>query len=200
MNLFATAGVLGALALLLAGPVSTWLARSHWVTLAPRAAVALWQAIGVGAALAAIGAGLCVAVERFHSGFAAGLGDLIDGAIDGHPLRGLGLPDALGLTLAADLTVVMACLLGAVMVRTISARSHHRRLLNLLAGSDRSPSGTVVLDHPSAVAYCLPGIRPRIVISAGTIRLLDTNELDAVIGHERGHAHEHHGLVMLPIR
>jgi Zn-dependent protease with chaperone function len=195
LSLFATAGVLGLLSLLLVGPASTSLSGAAWVSRAPRAAVALWQSIGVSAGVAAIGAGLCVAVARFDAGFLGGLADLGRGLVDGHPLRGLGLPDALGLTLAADLGVVLLVLLGATMVRTVAARSRHRRLLTVLAGS----AGTVLLDHPGAVAYCLPGLRPRIVVSAGTIEMLAPDELAAVIDHERGHAHEHHGLVMLPM-
>ena len=50
-----------------------------------------------------------------------------------------------------------------------------------------------------AVAYCLPGLRPRIVLSDGTLGLLGRDELSAVIHRERGHAQEHHGQVMLPI-
>lgn len=199
MNLFVTAGALAALTGVLVGPVSAWLARSPWVTRSPRAAVALWQAIGLSAGTAAIGAGLSVAVARFHAGFWSGFADLLAGVAGGHPLRGLGLPDALGLTLAADLGVVLLCLVGATMVRTVRARARHRRLLNLLAGPAPSHPGTVTLEHPGAVAYCLPGIRPRIVISTGTVHLLGTDELAAVIDHERGHAAERHGLVMLPM-
>ena len=88
---------------------------------------------------------------------------------------------------------------GVVIFRTVLARARHRRLLNLLAAPSISRAGTLTLDHPSPVAYCLPGIRPRIVISSGTMRLLNQAQLAAVIEHERGHAHERHGLVMLPM-
>jgi Zn-dependent protease with chaperone function len=37
------------------------------------------------------------------------------------------------------------------------------------------------------------------VLSEGTVRLLDAEQIVAVIEHERGHAREHHGLVMLPM-
>jgi len=189
---------LSALCVILLGPVSLWLSRSDWVTRSPRAAVGLWQAIGVSAALAAIGAGLSVAVARFDAGFFGGLGHLFHGLVGGRPLEGLGLPDALGLTLAADLGVVLGAVMVATMVRTVTARSRHRRLLALLAAPE-GVHGTVVLDHPGTVAYCLPGIRPRIVVSAGAIAMLAPDELAAVIDHERGHAHERHGLVMLPM-
>jgi hypothetical protein len=197
MTLYVTATGLAILGVVLLGPLSITLARATWVDRAPRAAVALWQAVGSSALLAGIGSGLCVAIARYHRGFLGGMGELIDGVRQGHPLTGLGLPDALGLTLAADLAVVLACMLTSVILRTVSSRARHRRLVDLLA--QQTPGGVAILDHPAAVAYCVPGIRPRIVISAGTIDLLDELELDAVLAHERGHAAERHGLVMLPL-
>ena len=173
MTLYLDAGILSTLVVLLVCPFSTWLARAKWVTRSPRATVALWHCLGISATLATIGAGLCVATERFHAGFVGGLGELGEGIVGGHPLRGLGLPDALGLTLAADVGVVLVSLVGVVIVRTVLARAHHRRLLNLLAAPSAGRAGTLTLDHPSPIAYCLPGIRPRIVISSGTLRLLD---------------------------
>jgi Zn-dependent protease with chaperone function len=198
VSLDGTAALLAVLVAALLGPASTSLARAHWVLRAPRAAIALWQALGVSALLSGIGAGVCVAVERFHRGVVGGVADLVDGATRGHPLAGLGLPDALGLTLAADLVVVLVCLLTVVTARTAVSRSRHRHLVDLLALRTHD-SGAAVLDHPAAVAYCVPGIRPRIVISAGTVALLDDGELAAVVEHERGHASERHGLVMMPM-
>src|SRR5690606_35143793 len=58
--------------------------------------------------------------------------------------------------------------------------------------------GALVLDHPGAATYCLPGLRPTIVVSAGTLRLLRGDELPAVLCHERTHATERHDLVLLP--
>ena len=52
-----------------------WLADAAWVTRAPRSAVALWQAIGLSAIASGIGAGLAVAVYRYHAGFAPGVGE-----------------------------------------------------------------------------------------------------------------------------
>jgi len=186
------------LAVVVLGPLSTALARARWVDTSPRGAVALWQALGVSALLSGIGAGLCVAVERYHAGFTGGVAELVNSVTSGHPLTGLGLPDALGLTLAADLAVVLCFLLGSVSMRIATTRARHRRLVDLLS-LQMHETGAAVLEHDAAVAYCVPGIRPRIVISAGTVELLDEDELAAVVAHERGHAHERHGLVMLPM-
>jgi bla regulator protein blaR1 len=199
MNLFVTAMLLGLIVFLLVGPLSSWLGDASWVSRAPRAAVALWQSIGVSAIAAGIGAGLCIAVDRYHVGFFSGVRELVVGMFSGRPLAGIGLPNALGLTLAADLGVVMVFVLGSVMVRTVAARARHRRLLNLLTHSMPAHPDAELLNDPRAVAYCLPGRRPRIVVSAGTLGMLSEVELAAVVEHERGHAAEHHGLVMLPM-
>jgi Peptidase family M48 len=198
VSLYVAAAALALLAALLLGPLSTAMAGARWVDRAPRAGVAVWQAIGASSLLAGIGSGLCVAVERYHGGFVGGLSQLGDGIVSGRPLTGLGLPDALGLTLAADLGFVFCCMLGTVTIRTVMTRRHHRRLVDLLALRTLE-TGAAVLDHATAVAYCVPGVRPRIVVSEGTIELLDDAELEAVVAHERGHAHERHGLVMLPM-
>ncbi len=198
MSLYVAAAGLALFATVLLGPVSTTLARARWVDRAPRAGVAVWQAIGASALLAGIGSGLCIAVERYHSGVVGGLSQLADGIVGGRPLAMIGLPDALGLTLAADLAFALCCMLGAVTVNTVLTRRRHRRLVDLLALRTLE-TGAAVLDYSKAVAYCVPGIRPRIVVSAGAIELLDDAELDAVVAHEQGHAHEHHGLVMLPL-
>jgi Peptidase family M48 len=41
-------------------------------------------------------------------------------------------------------------------------------------------------------------LRSRIVVSAGTLELLDQAELAAVLAHERAHLRERHDLVLLP--
>ncbi len=199
MNLLVVAGLLGLLVVVLVGPLSIWLSEVNWVSRSPRAAVVLWQSIGISAIAAGVGAGLCVTVDRYHVGFISGVRELIVGTFGGDPLAGIGLPNALGLTLAADLFVVLIAVLGSVMFRIVSARSRHRRLLNLLALSMPAHPDAELLDDPRPVAYCLPGRRPRIVVSAGTLNMLTERELAAVVEHERGHASEHHGLVMLPL-
>jgi Zn-dependent protease with chaperone function len=194
-----TAALLAAFCVALLGPASTWLARASWVQRAPRAAVLLWQCIGVSALCTGIGAGLSLAVSRYRSSLVGGTRELVEGIFGGHPLQGLGVYDALGLTLAADLLIVLCVVFAVVTFRTARFRSRHRKLLDLVTHLAPEYPGTEFLTDPRAVAYCLPGLRPRIVISEGTRQLLDRDELWAVIEHERGHAREHHGLVMFPM-
>jgi Zn-dependent protease with chaperone function len=199
VNLFVAAALLAAMSIALVGPVSTWFSRAKWVSRAPRLSVLCWQCVGLGAAAAGIGAGLAVAAARYRLGLAGGTRVLLDSLGSGHPLQGLGLSDALGLTLAADLGIVLVIVFGTLMVRTVRLRARHRRLLDLVAHHSAAYPGTELLSDSRAIAYCLPGLHPRIVLSDGTLRLLNPEEIAAVIEHERGHAQERHGMVMLPM-
>jgi Zn-dependent protease with chaperone function len=199
VNLVPVALLLAALSVALVGPVCTSFSRATWVSRAPRCAVLCWQCIGLGATAAGIGAGLSLAVARYRLGFVGGLRALVESLFSGHPLQGLGLYDALGLTLAADLGIVLVVVFGTLMARTIRLRARHRRLLDLVAHQSAAYPGTELLADDRAVAYCLPGLHPRIVLSEGTLDLLGPEEIAAVIAHERGHAQERHGFVMLPM-
>jgi len=191
-----TAAALGALAAVLFGPAASALDRARWPSRAPRAAIALWQALGLAGVVAAFGAGMALAVAPLSVGLLPGVVGLTEGLITGHPAHRVGIDEALGLTISADVFAVLAAGLLMTLGRTIAARRRHRLVLDLVSRASEVP-GAVLLDDPRAAAYCLPGLRPRIVVSAGTLALLDGAELRAVVAHERGHAHERHDLVML---
>jgi len=199
MTLVVLAGLLGGFSALLLGPASMWLSRARWLQRTPRCGVVLWQGVGLGSILSGIAAGLALAASRYRVGFAGGVTELVKGIFGGRPLQGLGLYDALGLTLAADLALVLGVCFAVVTMRTIRRRARHRKLLDLVTYESPHYPGTEFLVDERAVAYCLPGVHPRIVLSDGTVTLLEPDELWAVIHHERAHAHERHGLVMLPM-
>jgi len=193
-----TAALLAALALMLFGAAGPVLARSQWPNRAPRAAIVLWQAIGLAGALAAIGAGLAVTVAPLHGGLLGGAMQLVRQARAGHPLAGLGIDGSLGLTLATDVGAVLLIGLIVAAIRTARTRAVHRRVLDLVGRRSERAPGALLLDDARVAAYCLPGVRPRIVLSAGALEILDNEGLGAVLAHERGHARERHGIVLLP--
>jgi Zn-dependent protease with chaperone function len=199
MSAFVAAGLLAVLSVALLGPFPKWLSHASWVSRAPRAAVLCWQCLGLSAVTAGIGAGLSVAVARYQTGFAGGVSELVESLFSRHPLQGLGLYDALALTLTADLGIVLVFIFASLMIRTIRSRARHRRLLDLVAHQSAAYPGTDLISDSRTVAYCVPGLHPRIVLSEGTLRLLGPTEIGAVIEHERGHVQERHGLVMLPM-
>jgi Zn-dependent protease with chaperone function len=93
---------------------------------------------------------------------------------------------------------VLYSVLAVAFADAIGARRRQRELLALLAHGDPKVPGALVLDHPAAAAYCVPGLRSTIVVSAGALELLDPAELAAVLAHERAHLRERHDLVLLP--
>ena len=100
----------------------------------------------------------------------------------------------MGLALLARLCSVLV----ASSAMVIRARRRQRALLALLARGDPKAPGALVVDYPAATAYCLPGLRSRIVVSVGALDLLRPAELAAVLAHERAHLRERHDLVVLP--
>ena len=183
-------------------PAASALAAASWPRRSPAAAIVLWQALGLGWGLAAVGALIGFSVTTRGSGVVGGaLARLASIARTGD------LPGVADLTGA----IRLLCLVAGVMLLTLlvsilvaastsagRARQRQRELLSLLAHGDPKVPGALVVDHPAAAAYCLPGLRSAIVISAGTLDLLDADELAAVLAHERAHLRERHDLVLLP--
>ena len=195
-----TALVFGILALLLAGPVPALLSRATWPYRNPRAALVLWQAVALAAVLSAFSSGLAIASLLLVPGE--------DGRPTTAPLQEI---DALGLPLWLTYVVVFALtlLIGArlmysilrVGVRTRRRRARHRMLVDLLDRRDsgasvRQLSYVRVLDTAEPVAYCLPGLRHRVVLSEGTLDHLGDDEIRAVLGHEHSHLRARHDLVL----
>jgi Zn-dependent protease with chaperone function len=193
----AVAGGLLVLAGLLLGPVPTVLARVRWPARAPRPALVLWQAVGLAGGLSAVGAGVVYGLAPLGATLPAAVADGGRRLLAGESL-GLPAHRLLALAAAALLAARLLSALATSVVRTWRARCRHRYLVDLLARPAPELGGARVLDSPAAVAYCLPGRRGRVVLSAGAVAVLDPAELDAVLAHERAHLAQRHDLVLLP--
>ncbi|GAA1578187.1 M56 family metallopeptidase [Actinomadura kijaniata] len=170
------------------------LSKARWPWQAPRLGIALWQALGLGWGTATIGALLGAALLPYQKGIVHGMPGML--ADQAGRLDAVHLASLLG---GVGLTMVLVVMLMYAIVRVVRARRRHRALLALVSRSDSAAPGTLVLDHPGAAAYCVPGVRSsKVVVSAGTLELLDPDELAAVLAHERAHARERHDLVLLP--
>ena len=172
------------------------LVRAGWPRRSPAAAIALWQALGLAGGTAAVGTLLCVAVPRgffaaralpFARPFAGRQGTTI-----------LIMVRLAFLSAGLALFALLCWVLVAAGIAVLYARRRQRELLALLAHGDPKVPGALVLDHPAAAAYCVPGLRSKIVVSAGALALLGDAELAAVLAHERAHLRERHDLVLLP--
>ncbi len=169
--------VLAALAIALAGPVPWVLTHAPALRRTPRAAMVLWQAVALAGVLAALGAGLSLVTSQLVGGQSAR---------------------------SYLLSAIPLCVTGLVLARLLlsghrvgttlrQVRRRHRDLVDLLA-DDRD--GVRVLEHEAPTAYCLPGIRSRVVVSSGTVASLAADELAAVLAHERAHVRARHDLVL----
>jgi Zn-dependent protease with chaperone function len=188
------------------------LPRASWPRRSPAAAILLWQALGLASGLAAVGTLIGLAMPDSRAGVVRSVlraGALLGtgGVLRVPALFGYGTGGAPTLVVAIRLACLAAGLallallcwvLLAASAAAVQARRRQRALLTLLAHGDPKVPGALVVDYPSAAAYCLPGLRSQIVVSAGTLRLLGRGELAAVLAHERAHLRERHDLVLLP--
>lgn len=170
------------------------LTRSTWTYRSPRVAIVCWQAVGLALGLSAIGLPLAVALTPYGTG----IGNALARLATGHVPPGMGVVNVALLGVGFGVGGVLIGTTAVCGLRAIRAQQRHRDLLSLVARDDPAAPGALVLDHPSAAAYCLPGVRPTVVVSAGTLSLLDRAQLAAVLSHERAHADERHDLVLLP--
>jgi len=190
-------------ALLLSGPVPAMLARATWPMRAPRAAIVLWQSIALAAVLSAFSAGIAIASRLFVPGADGRPTATITSEIDA-----LGWPLWAGLITVFALTVVIGARLTYAVIQVAIAtrrrRAHHRMMVDLLDMSHGSnppkvcikASGLRILDVKQPLAYCLPGVRSRVVVSEGTLKSLSDSEIAAILTHERAHLRARHDLVL----
>ena len=195
------------MALVLSGPVPAMLARASWPTRAPRAAIVLWQSIALAAVLSAFSAGVAIASRLFVPGLDGRPTATITSEIDA-----LGWPLWIAYVAVFALTAVVGVRLAVavlqVAVATRRRRAHHRMVVDLVGKSRKwanahgatrmlgTGDGLRILDVAEPLAYCLPGVRSRVVVSEGTLTTLADNEFAAILSHERAHLRARHDLVL----
>ncbi|MGE9808798.1 MULTISPECIES: M56 family metallopeptidase [unclassified Janibacter] len=154
----------------------------------PRAALIAWQAVAFSGALSAIAAAPVAATEL--------------GPSSGGPRVAAAI-----IALAVSTLVLASLLVNGHLTgtRLRAARRRHRELIDLVGqdpdGEDLRRSALDaralrVVPHETPTAYCIPGIRGHVVLTAGTLTNLSDDELTAVIAHERSHLDERHDLVL----
>jgi beta-lactamase regulating signal transducer with metallopeptidase domain len=195
------ATILLVIVVFLVGPVRAWLLRVQWTRLAPRAAIALWQALAVAAGVALIS--LCVLLTRIAPTANNRRRAVTDFSAGREASHSIGSLPSNGIPVLIAAIVVGTLVIGAFVLRAVGlmrSAARHRALLDLTAVEIAEAPGTIVLEHPRAVAYSVAGLRPRIVVSRGTVEALSESELSAVLAHERAHLRARHDLVLFPFR
>jgi Zn-dependent protease with chaperone function len=197
--MYTSAAVLALLAIALAWPIPLWLSAARWPSRAPGTALALWQAIALGGGLAMIGALLSFGLAPLD-GAAGGVHALIASLMSGPIPAEFAIVNIVAIGGAVLLGVHLLLNLISTAVRTERSRRRHRATVELLSSPLPEQPRTRVLDHPTPIAYCVPGVHTVTVLSGGLIELLEPAELDAVLAHERTHLRQFHHLVLLAFR
>jgi len=177
------------------------LRRVRWLARAPLLGVLLYQA-ATWSVVAAVGlAGLTLAVHATALG--GGLSHLIGACVQRLRLTyatpGGATVAGLGLTLTG--AVVVRTMFSAVTSVRASGRQARQHADTARIVGVRDPGlGAIVVDHPRPAAYCVTGRRPTVVLTTGTLGVLDCDQLGAVLAHERAHLAWHHHQLLAAVR
>lgn len=168
------------------------LLAGRWADRAPRLAIAAWQAVCASIVAAVVFAGLALTVPSIEIG-----GRLFCAVrcAPGYATPGGAAAAVAGGGAAVIVAVRLLACLAATLRRTARQR---RRQLDAVAvlGHPDPELDAVLVDHPSPVAYCLPGRGRRVVLSTAALAVLDDAQLAAVLAHERAHLRHRHDLVI----
>ena len=172
--------------------------RATWADSAPRTVIAWWYAQGVLLLISVLSLAVAVTVVPLQGNLVNRVVQFFGALMSPHPLRGLGLSEAVGLTLLTDLLILV---LGGVVVGSVNSwrrRSRHHDLVDLVARRDEARN-VYVIEHDRPAAYFVPGRGGRVVVSEGLFNGFEGDEVDAIVAHEHGHRVGHHGLWLAPL-
>lgn len=173
------------LAVVLIWPVQRMMVRRPVFRREPLLALLVWQAVSLAAVLSLLAAGpTAVWLMR----------DLLT-----EPAHLV--PAVLAVAITAYIVVRLVIAghrVGNALRRT---RRQHRELLELVGREfdelDHPGRRELrVIDHPTPTAYCVPGMRNRVVVSTGMLHRLGGDEVAAVLAHERSHVRARHDLLV----
>jgi Zn-dependent protease with chaperone function len=184
-----------ALLLALLGPVV--LRRSPWPERSPRVGIAAWQALSASLVLTVLLAGVALAVPAIP--WTTNLAELLRACAmalrEQYSTPG-------GAVVSATGAVAAVIVLGRVtycVARGLrnAARSSKRQLQALtMVAWPHSDYNALVVEHPAAAAYCLPGRGRQVVLTTAALTALDHDQLSAVLAHERAHLRGRHHLIL----
>ncbi|WP_256790082.1 MULTISPECIES: M56 family metallopeptidase [Frankia] len=170
---------------------------ASWADRAPRLGICLWQALSMSVLAAAALAGLALALPspRLSANLAALLRACIMSLQASYATPGgAGIAGA-GLTLTTILLLRVGFCATSGLARAGRERRRHARKLAVVARP--APAlDAVVLTHPTAAVYCLPGRARRVVLTTAAVETLTAEQLRAVLAHERAHLAERHHLIL----
>jgi Zn-dependent protease with chaperone function len=184
-------------AVVMGGLGARQLRRARWPQRSPRLGIWAWQALSASVLIAALLAGVTLAVPSLPVG--ARLASLVDAcwlAIrEQYSTPGGAVVASLGVLVV----LAMVGRLGFVLIVEGVAASWRRRVQRrrLLLVAQRDPdTGALVVPHATPAVYCLAGRRGVVVCTSAAVAALDMHQFRAVLAHERAHLHRRHDLVL----
>lgn len=114
-----------------------------------------------------------------------------------------------GIVAQATVVVVAVALIVAVggfgmqalrTIRRLRAHAHGHAQAVRLVGRPAGPRDVFIVDADECTAYCVAGAPPAIVVTTGAIAALGSDELAAVLAHERAHLDGHHLKIVTALR
>jgi len=173
------------------------LRRAKWPEHAPRLGIVAWQTLSGSVLVALLLAGLSLSVPATEiGGSLADLWHACAAAIRAlYATPGGATLHGAGVTATAVLAIRAAYMLISELVVARLAREHHLIRLRLAARREDGIDALIV-EHPTAAAYCLPGRASTIVLTSAALAALGDAELAAVLAHERAHLRGRHHLVL----
>lgn len=188
-----TAAVLFAAYAAAAGLLAPAALRGRWAARSPRLAMSLWLALPVSWVVAVVLAVLAATAPfpLTWPGPQPGGGQ----ALLAGPVPGGAVAAAAGLLLAAAVALRAGWCLAGELARSRRDRREHATLV-AATGRPGPELDVAVLDHDAPAAYCMPCGRYRVVVSAGALAALGTEQLQAVLAHERAHLRCRHHLML----
>lgn len=190
---WAQTATLAALGWLVAVPLSGWFARVPWTAREPVAALLAWQAVGLSGGLAVLTAELTLAASGQDGTWRHRVISVLSTPAS------VGLPGTVGLVLLSLSGLWLLGVLITSFVRAARSRRTHRVLLELLSRPDRAHDTRFdVIESGAPVAYALPGRDPHVVLSTAARDTFSSDELRAVLAHERAHLRQRHSILVQP--
>jgi hypothetical protein len=101
-----------------------------------------------------------------------------------YPAANIAAVIVLGLA-ALGAVVVVVAVVGAIR----ELRGARRFARHLALGRPLAANDAIVIDDDRPEAFCAGLLRPRVYVTTGALALLDREALEAVLAHERHHAH-----------
>ena len=175
-----------------------WLPAARWTHRSPRLAIAVWQAL-TASIVASLGLA-CLALMVPGLSAAATLGEMVRACVVEIGAR-YSTPG--GALMSTAVLGVLVALVGRVGLALWwqgrdNARSRADHVARLSMVSKRSEDGVHILDHPSAMVYCVPGERRSssgdvVVMTQTAVEALTVEQVALVLCHERAHLRSRHG-------